>query len=153
MQTLALPYGKPPRKDEARKMLEAGSHGGTVYDNKAVFLAAWRPVLSPVTKATKMATQGGSLVGFDPYRLERVTPDARNPKSPGTFEYWIKYFDNNRSLRYISDGNPEVVAVPASSQSSVDTARVKAQSKTLQVYGGSGSTGGSNKDGSSLSVQ
>jgi peptidoglycan/xylan/chitin deacetylase (PgdA/CDA1 family) len=153
MQTLALPYGKLPRKDEALKMLQAGSHAGTVYDNKAVFLAAWRPVLSPVTKVDKSATQGGSLCVFDPYNLERVTPDARNPGSPGTFEYWIKYFDKNRSLRYISDGNPKVVAVPASSQTSVDTARVYAQGKTLQVYGGSSSSGGGNKDGSSLSVQ
>jgi peptidoglycan/xylan/chitin deacetylase (PgdA/CDA1 family) len=151
MQTLALPYGKLPRHEEARKMLQAGSLAGTVYENKAVFLAAWRPILAPITKADAKDTQGGSFAVFDPYRLERVTPNARNAGEPGTFEYWIKYFDKNPSLRFVSDGNPKVAAVPASSQSLVDTARVYAQGQTLQVYGGA--TGGKDGNGSSLSVQ
>jgi peptidoglycan/xylan/chitin deacetylase (PgdA/CDA1 family) len=153
MQTFALPYGKLPRNAESRKMLEAGSSEGIVYDNKAVFLAAWRPILSPITKNDKKATEGGSLAVFDPYRLERVTPDARNASSPGTLEYWIKYFDKSPSLRYISDGNPKVATVPASSQSKVDASRVATQGQTLQVYGGAGEAGGKSKNGSSLSVE
>jgi hypothetical protein len=155
MQTLALPYGKLPRADASRKMLEAGSFQGTIYENKAVFLAAWRPILSPITKNDKEATQGGSFAVFDPYRLERVTPNARNASTPGAFEYWIKYFDKNPGLRYVSDGNPKVVAVPASSQAVVDTARVGLQDKILQIYGGasSGKDGKSNSNGSSLSVE
>jgi peptidoglycan/xylan/chitin deacetylase (PgdA/CDA1 family) len=145
MEILALPYGKLPRDAAAQKALISGENGGTSYENKAVFLAAWRPVLSPLTKDDDKLTQGGSLCAFDPYRLERVKPDARNATSPGTLEYWLKYFEKNPSLRYISDGDMTVAAIPASHKTSVDEARAKAQGKILQFYGageGGKSSGG-----------
>ena len=141
MQTLALPYGKLPRDDSARKALVSGEDGGTSYANKAVFLAAWRPVLSPLTKVDKKLAQGGAFCLFNPNELERITPDARNATSPGTLEYWIAYFNKNPTLRYVSDGDLQVAAVPAAQKNSVDEARAKAQGKVLQFYGAGGSDG------------
>ena len=151
MKTFALPYGKLPRKDDARAKLLKGQSGGTSYEHEAVFLAAWRPNLSPITKDDKKLTDGGQLATFDIAGLQRITPDARKPKEPGTFEYWLKFFKENPSLRYVSDGNMEVATIPASVKSSVDEARVSAQGKILQVYGGASDKGG--KSGGSLSVQ
>ncbi len=161
MQTFALPYGKVPRDEAARKALQAGSSGGQSYSHKAVFLAAWRPVLSPITREDKKLTRAGELAVFNPYRIERITPDARHPNSPGTLEYWISWFDKNHDARYISDGVDEIVSVPASSRSAVDTARVEEQGKKLQVYGegggeaspGKGGAKGGKSSGGDLSVQ
>ncbi len=152
METLALPYGKMPRNEAAKKALLSGSDGGTSYEHKAVFLAAWRTVMSPISKADKKFTEGGSIALFETAGLERVTPDARNAKSPGTLEYWISYFDKNPNIRYVSDGVAEVAAVPGSLKNSVDESRAKAQGKALQFYGG-GSTGSDGKKtGGGLSV-
>lgn len=151
METLALPYGKMPRKEDAKNALLSGSDGGTSYEHKAVFLAAWRPVMSPITKAEKKFSEAGALALFETAGLERITPDARHPKSPGTLEYWLAYFDKNPNLRYVSDGVAEVAAVPDSLKNSVDESRAKAQGKIVQFYGGS-SGGGGKKSGGGLSV-
>jgi peptidoglycan/xylan/chitin deacetylase (PgdA/CDA1 family) len=148
MKILALPYGQVPRNDAARAKLLKGENGGVSYQHEAVFLAAWRPVLSPVTKKDKSLTNGGHLALFDIAGLERVKPDPQQAKMPGTFEYWLKYFQENPSQRYVSDGELEVVTVPVSSQSAVDEARVRAQGKILQTYGGA-----KDKSGGDLSVQ
>lgn len=136
--SFAIPYGELPRK-EARPYLISGEYGGTHYDNKAVVLAAWRPVMSPFTKPAKKGT-GGTLRAYDPYRLERVEPNPAKANLAGTLEFWLKYFDQNPGQRYVSDGNPRVVCVPKAYAGMVDTARVQALGMTVQVY----STGGGN---------
>jgi hypothetical protein len=83
--------------------------------------------------------------------LERIHGDPRHANEAGTFEYWLKYFDEHPDLRYISDGNPDVVAVPKSLKGSVDEAKVKHEGKSLQLYSFTGPAGGSG--GSGLSVQ
>lgn len=153
MKTFALPYGKLPRAKDAQQALLAGTEGKNSYKHEAVFLAAWRPVLSPNTRADKKLAQGGTFCLFDAMRLERIKPDPREAKLPGTLEYWLKYFDANKTQRYISDGNRKIVSVPASRQSAVDTARVKSQGQTLQVYGAGGASGKNGKSGGSLSVE
>lgn len=149
METLALPYGQIPREESAKALLIAGQSEGTAYEHKAVFLAAWRPVMSPLSLNDKKVTQNGSFSLFDPEQLERVTPDASNAKSPGTLEYWLDYFEKHSSLRYVSDGDPKVAAIPESQRSTVDEERAAAQGKILQFYGGSGS---GKSSGSTLSV-
>ena len=153
MQTLALPYGKLPRDNGARLALMSGTDGGSSYANKGVFMAAWRPNLSPITRRDKTLSEGGKVCVFDPARLERVTPNARKPNEPGTFEYWLKYFDANPSLRYISDGSANIVAVPASRKNAVDAARIQGQGKILHIYGGANSSSGGKPGGSSLGVE
>jgi peptidoglycan/xylan/chitin deacetylase (PgdA/CDA1 family) len=150
MQTLALPYGKLPRRAEAQQALLGGADGGTNYANKAVFQAAWRPNFSPITR--KNTDEGGRLTPFDSARLERIKADARYPNTPGVLEYWLKWFEKNPGLRYISDGNLDIVAVPAARKNSVDAARVSAQGKILHIYGGDAAESGKS-GGSSLSVE
>ncbi len=148
MSALALPYGEFPRK-AALQYLKTGSAGGTQYEMRAVVRAAWRPVLSPVSKPNHSLEITGGPVGFNPMALERIHGDPRHANEAGTFEYWLKYFDEHPGLRYVSDGNPDVVAVPKSLKSSVDEVKVKKSGKILQLYSFSGSSG----KGSGLSVQ
>jgi len=141
MEVLALPYGVPPRNAEARKKLLAGASGGTNYTNKAVFLAAWRPDLSPITKKDKRFANAGTFSLFDSASLERITPNAKRPKEPGVLEYWLKYFDEHPRDRYISDGNLKIAAVPQSRKNAVDPARAEATGVKVQYYGGAKSGG------------
>ena len=93
------------------------------------------------------------MAPFDRYALERVKPDTKQAKLPGTLEYWMAWFDRDKNARYISDGNDHIVTVPIAMKDAVEESRVRAQGKTLQVYGGAadGKNGG-NKSGS-LSVE
>ncbi len=140
LNVLALPYGRLPRKD-SRKYLLSGSGGGGTYKNKAVLLAAYRPVASPVTFVDKK-TAVYQIAPFNPYKIERVLPDAKQAGKPGTFEYWLKWFDDNPSQRYVSDGNPHLVTVPKSLIKVVDASAIKKQGKELFTYSFGGSGGG-----------
>lgn len=146
MEVMAIPYGVPPHNKEARAKLLSGESGGTSYANKAVFLAAWRPDLSPITKTDKRFSNAGNFSLFDPAGLERITPDAKKPNEPGVLEYWLKYFDQHPRDRYISDGNLTIAAVPQSRKNAVDSARAKASGVQVQYYGGG-------KGGAKLSVE
>lgn len=159
MQTLALPYGNVPRREKDKdaavvnKLLLDGEDKGTKYHHIAVFRAAWRPVLSPITKTNnKKYTANGQLSAFDPTRIERCTPDPKQANVPGTLEFWLKYFDEHPDLRYVSDGNPNIAAFPKSWEGAVDKKRLEAQGKIAQAYTfGSSGTGG-RSGGSGLSV-
>jgi peptidoglycan/xylan/chitin deacetylase (PgdA/CDA1 family) len=141
MNILALPYGKLPKK-ALRDRLLSGSGGGATYSNRAIVLAAYRPVASPATHLGKK-TSVYQIAPFDPLRIERVKPAPEQASSPGTFEYWLKWFDENPTQRYVSDGNAAVCAVPAGLTSLVDSGSVKKQGKVLQLYKlGGGATGG-----------
>jgi peptidoglycan/xylan/chitin deacetylase (PgdA/CDA1 family) len=146
LDVLALPYGRLPHKDH-RKYLASGTGGGETYKNKAVFLAAYRPVASPVTFVDKK-TAVYQIAPFDPYKIERVLPDVRQADKPGTFEYWLKWFDDNPTQRYVSDGNPNLVAYPKSLAKMVDASAIKKQGKLPYPY-----TFGSSSGGGSLSVE
>jgi hypothetical protein len=150
MQTLALPFGKPPREANALKALMEGESGGTSYRNKAVFLAAWRPIASPLTK---QGIKQDGVAAFDPSKLERVTPGKGGALEPGTLEYWIAWFEKNPGARYVSDGNPRVAAIPGSNKEMIDDARVAKSGVKAQFYDLNASSGGvSSKSGGGLSV-
>ena len=153
MKTFALPYGKLPKDKAARKYLQAGKDGATSYQHKAVFLAAWRPNLSPVTRADKKWTQNGQFAMFDRYELERVKPDTKQAKLAGTLEYYLAFFDRDKGARYISDGNDNIVTVPITMKDAVEESRIRAQGKTLQVYGGSADGQNNGNKSGSLSVE
>jgi hypothetical protein len=147
MDVLALPEGKLPRKSDIQT-IKSGKGGGAEYTLKAVVKAAWRPVASPVSFIGKR-TAVFQIAPYDPYALERVAP-APDKKGQQTFEYWMDWFDQNPDQRYVSDGNGEVVAVPAGRKSLVDASAVTKQGKILQLYkiGGGIGSGGLNVEGS-----
>jgi peptidoglycan/xylan/chitin deacetylase (PgdA/CDA1 family) len=147
MQTLALPYGHEPPKALTPAVIE-GESGGTEYENRAIFKAAWRPNLSPITKDDKSLHNQPNFTPFNPLALERSVPDPKRAKMAGTFEYWLKWFDQNPSERYISDGNPKVAAIPESKKALVDRKRADKSGVRLQFYSLTGS-----KSGGGLSVQ
>jgi peptidoglycan/xylan/chitin deacetylase (PgdA/CDA1 family) len=154
MQTLAIPFGKPPRNAAAEKALAEGESGGTSYRNKAVFLAAWRPVASPLTK---QSLRQDGVAAFNPIKLERITPGKGGKLEPGTLEYWLDWFKKNPGARYVSDGNPRVASIPQSAKETVDSARVAKSGVTPHFYdlnaSSSGASGGSDvKSGGGLSV-
>lgn len=132
--SVATPYGAIPKLPESQKALLKGKQGGTEYTNTSVVLAAWRPVMSPIGRAGKSIAATGQVCAFNPLRIERVIPFAKRAGTPGTLEFYLKFFDANPSYRYVSDGNPNVACVPKVYEKLVDPARVKAQGKTLQVY-------------------
>jgi peptidoglycan/xylan/chitin deacetylase (PgdA/CDA1 family) len=132
--SLAIPYGRLPKSKEALDACVRGSADGIQYSLSAVALAAWRPTMAPITKVTKVGPFAGAMASGDMHRIERVLPQPRKASQAGTLEYYLKFFDDNPGMRYVSDGNPKVVAVPKGSSSLVDEAKVAAQGKRLQVY-------------------
>jgi peptidoglycan/xylan/chitin deacetylase (PgdA/CDA1 family) len=140
MDVVALPYGRLPHK-EARKYLLDGTGGGGTYHNKAVIKAAYRPVYSPVTYVGKK-TAVYQIAPYDPLGIERVKPNPSQANLPGTFEYWLKWFDENPSQRYVSDGNLNLVTVPKSLAKSVDPNAVKKHGQELFAYSIGGTGGG-----------
>lgn len=132
--SLAIPYGNVPRKPEALKACVEGTYDGVTYRMTAVVLAAWRPTLATITRVGSRAPFAGQMAPGNPLSIERVLPDPRQASKAGTLEYYLKYFDQNPGMRYVSDGNPDVVAVPQGMASLVDEAKVSALGKRLQVY-------------------
>ncbi len=152
MQCLALPYGNIPTSPEAQKALISGENNGTSYHMHAVLLAAWRPVMSPITKTIHSKEIYGGMAPYNPYRLERVLPNPKQANICGTLEYWLKFFQQNPQMRYVSDGDPNIVAVPKDYQTIVNAAKIKAEGKVLQLYSFN-SNNGSSGGASSLNVQ
>jgi len=134
--SFAVPYGNAqvPRDASARKAMVEGSEGGTAYRMTAVVMAGWRPVQSPNTVRGKSISPLGQIAPFDPERIERILPDSRQAGKPGTFEYYLRYFDDNPRQRYVSDGDEHVVAVPKSMARYADEKAIRASGKVLRVY-------------------
>ncbi|MDW7651210.1 MAG: polysaccharide deacetylase family protein [Bacillota bacterium] len=111
VNTLALPYGARPKDDSH---LARGEWGDTTYENLAILLVGANPAPSPFHQ------------NFNPLSLPRVRAD-------GTELYrWLDYYKTNPHLRYISDGDPTTVTVPAENAELIDPLRLG--DHTLQTY-------------------
>jgi hypothetical protein len=91
-RTLALPHGVYPR--EVGWAL-TGSAKGTSYRHEAILMVAGGAAPSPFAK------------NFDPVHLPRiqaVEQDLRN---------WLNHFDRTPADRFISDGAPDTITIPA----------------------------------------
>ncbi len=109
VSSLALPYGAYPR--EHRELLLKGSYGDTTYHHLAVLLVGAGPVKSPFH------------LDFRPARLPRIRASETNTAGLGLYE-WLAVFADNPRRRYISDGHPCTVTVPASLSKHLDPAKV-----------------------------
>ena len=92
LRTLALPMGGYPRD---LRWAESGKVNGTAYRNEAILMVAGGAAPSPHAKA------------FDPYHLPRIQAVQAD------LDHWIGYFDKRPDERYVSDGNPATITVPA----------------------------------------
>jgi peptidoglycan/xylan/chitin deacetylase (PgdA/CDA1 family) len=92
MRTLALPHGVYPR--DVRWAL-SGSVEGVTYAHDAILMVAGGAAPSPFARA------------FDPVRLPRVQAVERE------LAYWLGRFERHPEERFVSDGDPATVTVPA----------------------------------------
>ena len=93
-RTLALPMGAYPRETS---WAQAGGVNGTSYHHDAILMVAGGAAPSPFAKT------------FDPYHLPRIQAVERE------IDGWLTYFDRRPEERYVSDGEPGIVTVPAGS--------------------------------------
>lgn len=92
IRALALPHGVYPR-DPAWAL--SGTAQGTTYRHDALLMVAGGAAPSPFSRA------------WDPVRLPRIQAVESE------LAHWLRYFDRNPQERFVSDGDPAVVTVPA----------------------------------------
>jgi hypothetical protein len=92
IRTLALPHGVYPR-DVAWAL--RGTAKGTAYEHDGILMVAGGTTPSPFAR------------GFDPTRLPRIQALERDLAG------WLTWFDKNPDQRFVSDGDPATVTVPA----------------------------------------
>lgn len=100
--TFALPLGMWPK---TRSLAWQGSYNGSPYEYGAVLEVSGDANESPFD------------VRFDPHSVNRFIV------GPNRLERQIAAWERDASDRYISDGDPNTIAVPASLQDRVDRAR------------------------------
>ncbi len=113
VDTMALPMGISPKN---KKLLVSGTWNGQAYSNRAVMLVGANPAPAPISKR------------FNPMRLPRI--QAGDKASMSTF--WLDSIKNGDQGRYISDGDPGTVTIPASLESKIDKSHLNGA--TLRVY-------------------
>jgi hypothetical protein len=91
-RALALPHGVYP-KDVSWVL--SGSAKGVTYKVDAILRVAGGPAPSPFSRA------------WDAVRLPRIQA------LESELRYWLAYFERNPGERFVSDGDPSVVTVPA----------------------------------------
>ena len=115
MTTHALPEGSYNKT--LKDYIIKGNYEGTEYENKAIMLVGAEPAFSPVSKS------------FNPLLTARIRSTGIH-KVECDFDWWLQRFDT--AGLYVSDGNPETVAVPKDKENNVDTAKLNG--KKLITY-------------------
>lgn len=98
VETLALPYGVYPVPHE---LALSGSWDGQSYRFGGVFEVGAGPAQSPYS------------IDFDPLGIPRMRSSPWKNKVDYGSGYWLHYFTLHPDQRYVSDGDPRTVAVPA----------------------------------------
>ena len=114
MDTMAVPGGSMPKNHALWPLLLRGQLGKIIYHNRCILMAWGGPSHSYVDKE------------YDPNRISRIGT------GPGWVERAIKQMTARRIRPYVSDGNPDTVAVPRADIGEVDTHRL--QGARLVVY-------------------
>ncbi len=109
IRALALPHGVYP-KDVSWAL--RGSGKGTSYSHDAILKVSGGAAPSPFSRA------------FDPVRLPRIQAIEAELK------YWLRHFEQRPAERFVSDGDPDVVTVPAALQD-----RVRSNLRNVRVAG------------------
>ncbi len=115
MDTMALPGGAAPKNHALWATLLSGHLGKIAYHNRCILMAWGGPSHAWVDRS------------FNPDRVTRLG------SGPGWIEHALKQMASGRLRPYVSDGNPNTVAVPRAEASLVDPKRLGAS--RLVVYG------------------
>lgn len=98
--TLSLPFGINP---EDRALLAEGSHDGIDYTHDGVLLVGSGPAVSPFHAE------------FDPMAIPRIRsqPDwSEGDEIDFGSGYWLHVLEQDPERRYVSDGDPDTIAIP-----------------------------------------
>ncbi len=97
IKTLALPFGKRPKEQSLYNLVTSGTYEGTRYEHEAILLVGWKPEVSVYDKS------------FDPLAIMRVQ------SGDGDFQmiHWLDDYRKHPDKRFISDGNPNTITIPA----------------------------------------
>jgi len=117
MKTFSLPYGAPSN-DALFQYVIKGDYNGTKYENTAIMEVGYNPNPSPVAS------------NFEPYSINRIRSSGINPVDCD-LAWWLAQSSTIKK-QYVSDGNPDEIAVPADKESSVNKENL--QGKKLVVY-------------------
>lgn len=105
---LALPYGIRPKDPAPMAAVISGSFEGKPYINVGICNVGWQPELPAY------------MENFDPAAINRV----RCGDDPDEAGDWLTKWAADPAPRYISDGNPDIVTVPAAAAPQVDKSRL-----------------------------
>lgn len=106
MDTMALPGGAAPKNHALWPCLLRGHLGKIAYHNRCILMAWGGPSRSWADKK------------FDPQRVTRIGA------GPGWIERALAQMRQGRIREYVSDGNPDTVAIPRPEAKNVDTNRL-----------------------------
>lgn len=115
--SLALPLGISPKE---KVLARRGAWGGVTYEHQAVLLVGSVPAPSPYDK------------DFDPYAIQRVQATDVPEVAPFQLSAQIQTLVSKPHRRYVSDGDPRTVTVPAALKDEVDPARVQGRRILVQ---------------------
>lgn len=91
VRSLSVPLGEYPAD---LSLIQAGDWEGQTYDFDAAVEVAGGASPSPFS------------INFDPYHIRRTQAIQDE------LDYWLRFFQDNPELRYVSDGDPNTVAIP-----------------------------------------
>ena len=109
--TLAPPYGELP---DDLSLLTDGVYKDLTYHYSAVVMSSGGYSASPFSG------------DFNAVRIPRIDATAEN-----TVPRLISYFQNNPGLRYVSDGNPDILAFPVNASSTLGRLRSELTQEVL----------------------
>ena len=112
LDTLALPYGNSSKQNI--DYIISGEYDGIEYHNRGILLVGAEPALSPVHK------------DFDPLKMPRIRG------SQMYIDKWLKYFEENPSEKYVSDGKSDTITIPQSLEEDIDLQKI--DGKKLVIY-------------------
>jgi peptidoglycan/xylan/chitin deacetylase (PgdA/CDA1 family) len=104
---LSLPYGIRPSEGHWEYVKE-GIYESTSYQILSSVNVGWNPIKSPIH------------MSFNPYSLNRVTVGEDDFE----LNYWLDYFLDNPSKKFISDGDPNTWVVPSGQIESINETKI-----------------------------
>jgi len=114
MNSFSLPYGLPSA--ELQSYVVKGIFEGVKYENSAILEVGWDPAVSPVSKK------------FDPLAIHRVRAAGVKPVE-ADLSWWLSKLP--KSEQYISDGDPNTIAVPKANEADIDISRLNGKKVVL----------------------
>lgn len=108
VKSLALPFGSRPAAESNYDVLVHGSYDGVSYEHTSILNVGWKPEYASIHAK------------FNPESINRV----RAGNDEFELRYWIQYFDDHPSKRFISDGDADIVTVLESDVENINQERL-----------------------------